>query len=191
MSVVMSDWIPRHRISVDEYYKMAEVGLLAPDARVELIEGEIIDMPPIGSPHAGTVQLIHRQLSRAVGDLAHVFCQSPVRLSIFSEPVPDLALLKPRSDFYRRGHPIAVDALLIVEVSVTSLRYDLQVKVPLYARHEVPEVWIVDLEGKQLRVFRTPKSGEYTDVASRDNPGVITPCALDAAQIDLSGVFDD
>jgi Uma2 family endonuclease len=191
MSVVMSDWILRHRISVDEYYKMAEAGLLAPDARVELIEGEIIDMPPIGSKHAGTVLLLTRRLSHAVGDHAYVSAQSPVRLSDFSEPQPDLVLLKPRSDFYRTGHPTAGDTLLLIEVSATSLRYDLQVKVPLYARHEVPEVWVVDLEGAKLRVFRSPKSGEYTEVTSSDNPGILTPHALDGVHIDMSSALGD
>jgi Uma2 family endonuclease len=191
MGVVMSDWIPRHRISVDEYYKMAEAGLLAPDARVELIEGEIIDMPPIGSTHAGTVLLLTRRLSHAVGDFAYVSAQSPVRLSDFSEPQPDLVLLKPRSDFYRTGHPTAGDTLLLIEVSATTLRYDLHVKVPLYARHEVPEVWVVDLEGVKLHVFRSPKSGEYTEVTSSDKPGILTPHALDGVHIDMSSALGD
>jgi Uma2 family endonuclease len=187
----MNDWIPRHVNSVDHYYRMAELGLLAPDARVELIEGEIVDIPPMGSRHAGTVMLLSRLFSRAVGDLAYVFAQSPVRLSDISEPQPDLALLKPRADFFRTQHPMAGDTLLIIEVSATTLRYDLQVKVPLYARHEVPEVWVVDLEGRQLRMFRSPKSGEYTDVASTDDPGVVILHGLTEVQIDLSSVFDD
>jgi Uma2 family endonuclease len=191
MGLAMTDWIPRHRITVDEYYRMAEDGILPPDARVELIEGEIIDMPPIGSTHAGTVMLLSRLLSRAIGDLAYVSGQSPIRLSDISEPQPDVALLKPRPDFYRHGHPKSVDTLLIIEVSVTTLRYDLQVKVPLYARHEVPEVWVVDLHGKQLHVFRSPKSGAYAEVVASDDPGILTIGALTDVQADLSRVVGD
>ena len=117
----MEDWLPRHRITVDEYYRMAEVGLLAADARVELIEGEILDMPPIGSRHAGVVSLLDRLLSRAAGDEAIVRVQLPLRLTNASEPQPDLALVKPRSDYYSTRHPTAADTLLVVEVSQTTV----------------------------------------------------------------------
>src|ERR1700730_13797997 len=105
MSAVMNDWILRHRVTVDEYYRMAEVGILPPDARVELIEGEIIDMASIGPGHGGTVMQLDRLLQRAVGDRAYVFVQSPELLSDISEPQPDLALVKPRSDLYKIRHP--------------------------------------------------------------------------------------
>jgi Uma2 family endonuclease len=187
----MNDWMPRHRITVDEYYRMAEVGLLSPDARVELIEGEIIDMPPIGSRHGGTVMQLVRLLSSAVRDLAHVSAQSAVRLSNSSEPQPDLALVKPRADFYKHAHPCAADTFLIIEVSETTLRYDRKIKVPLYARHGVPEVWIVDLRGRQIHFFRSPAGGEYTDVSSTSEPAVATPSALAGIQIDLSHVLDE
>src|SRR5882762_4830905 len=115
MSAVMQqDWIACHRITVDEYYRMAEVGLLAPEARVELIDGVIIDMAPIGSRHASTVTLLDRLLSRAVGDRAIVRVQQPVLLSRSSELQPDVSLLRPRRDNYRRAHPTAEDTLLLV-----------------------------------------------------------------------------
>ena len=187
----MNDWILRHRITVDEYYRMAEVGILPPDARVELIEGEIIDMAPIGPGHGGTVMQLDRLLQKAVGDCAYVFVQSSERLSDISEPQPDLALVKPRSDLYKNQHPSPADTFLIIEVSESSLRYDLQVKAPLYARHGLPEYWVIDLKGRQVRFFRSPDAGQYTDVTSTGTPGVVAPVALPDVKIDLTHVLDD
>jgi Uma2 family endonuclease len=191
MSVAMNDWIPRHRITVDEYYRMAEVGILPPDARVELIEGEIIDMAPIGTGHGGTVIQLTELLRDAARGRAHVLVQLPVRLSDISEPEPDFALVKPRADFYKNKHPGPADTFLIIEVSESSLRYDLQVKAPLYARHGVPEYWVIDLKGRQVTFFRSPESGQYADVTSTESPGVVAPAALPDVQIDLTHVLDD
>jgi Uma2 family endonuclease len=191
MSVAMNDWILRHRITVDEYYRMAEVGILPPDARVELIEGEIIDMPPIGTGHGGTVMQLNELLRDAARGRAQVLVQSEIRLSDISEPQPDFALVKPRADFYKKKHPGPADTLLIIEVSESSLRYDLQVKAPLYARHGIPEYWVIDLKGRQVRFFRSPQSGQYADVSSTGTPGVVAPVALPEVQIDLTHVLDD
>ncbi|HEU4627878.1 MAG TPA: Uma2 family endonuclease [Steroidobacteraceae bacterium] len=189
MSVAMEEWPRRHRITVEEYYRMAEVGLLAPDARVELIEGEIIDMPPIGSRHASAVSRLHYLLVRAAGDRAVVRGQSPVRLDAYSEPQPDLAVLAPRADFYDKAHPTPADALLIIEVSETTLRYDRQRKQPLYARHGIPELWIVDIQGNQLHVFRKPAGGEYTDSVTFRRPGPMPLALLPEVEVDLSALF--
>jgi len=108
----------RHRLDVGAYYKMAEAGILGPDERVELIDGEIIDMVPIGSGHAGKTDRLTRIFVRATGEgLAHVGVQRPLRLDALNEPQPDLMLLKPRPDDYQRGHPNAADVLLVVEIS--------------------------------------------------------------------------
>ena len=128
MSIAMEDWPRRHRITVDEYHRMAEVGLLAPDARVELIEGAIIDMPPIGSRHASFVDRLTELLFVAVAGRAMLRCQGPVQLGDRSEPQPDLALFVRRKDFYEHRHPAAADTLLLVEVSETTLRYDRHTK---------------------------------------------------------------
>jgi Uma2 family endonuclease len=189
MSAVMNDWILPHRITVDEYYRMAEASILPPDARVELIEGVIIDMAPIGSSHAGTVNQLTALLWKAAGDLAQVRPELVVRLGDFSEPQPDIALVKPRADFYKGKHPTADDTLLLIEVSESILRYDLEVKAALYARHDIPEYWIADLQNKQLRLFRSPRDGKYTDLTSIPEPRGISPMCLPAMNIDLSGVF--
>lgn len=188
-AVVMKDLLPRHRITVDEYYRMSEVGLLAPDARTELIDGEVIDMAPIGSPHAGNVDKVSYRLLAALGDLARVRVQHPVRLDRYSEPEPDLAVVVPREDFYEWRHPLPADTLLIVEVSHSTLRLDLEVKVPLYARHQVPEVWVVDLEHNRIHFFRRPENGVYTDVSQTDKPTTVALTALEGVTVDLSGLF--
>jgi Uma2 family endonuclease len=188
MSIAMEDWPRRHRITVDEYHRMAEVGLLAPDARVELIEGAIIDMPPIGSRHAAAVRRLTALLLRAVGDRAIVSCQSPIRLGNLSEPQPDIALLAPREDFYEHRHPTAADTLLLIEVSETTLRYDRHTKLPLYARHGVPEFWIFDTEGKQLHTFRNPAGTSYNDLHSMRSPAVVPIASLPGVLVDLSSL---
>ncbi len=189
MGTLMESWPQRHRITADEYHRMAEVGLLAPDARVELIEGEIIDMAPIGKDHMSVVDQLNRLFIRAVGDDAIVRIQGSVRLSRMSEPEPDLVLLKPRADFYRSEFASAADTLLVIEVSESSLRYDRDVKVPFYARHGVPEVWIVDLPNNQLLVYGSPSDGAYARQTSTAQPGVLPVTALPGVAVDLSSVF--
>jgi Uma2 family endonuclease len=140
---------------------MGKAGILSEDDRVELIEGEIIQMPPIGSPHASGVKRVTRLFHVGLGDTVVVSVQDPLRLSNQSEPVPDVILLRPRSDFYAASHPTAADVLLLVEVSDTTLTYDLRRKVPLYAREGVPEVWVVDLNGQRVLVYRDPSPTGY------------------------------
>jgi Uma2 family endonuclease len=189
MGTLMESWPRRHRITVDEYHRMAEVGLLAPDARVELIEGEIIDMAPIGKVHTSVVDQLTRLFIRAVGDDAIVRVQGSVRLSQMSEPEPDVVLLKPRPDFYRNEFATGVDTLLVIEVSDSSLRYDRDVKVPFYARHGVPEVWIVDLQNDRLLVYGSPSDGAYGRESSVARPESMLVTALPGVAVDLSSVF--
>jgi Uma2 family endonuclease len=190
MSAVMNDWILRHRITVDEYYRMAETGILSPDARVELIEGEIIDMAPMGTDHAGTSGQLSQMLFEAAAARAHVRSQLPLRLSDLSEPMPDFALLRPRADYYKKADPRPEDTLLIIEVSNSSLRFDTQVKAPLYARYNIPELWIVDLTGREIRFLCSPQAGKYTDVTSTSSPGIVSPVAMPEIQIDLTHIFN-
>ncbi|MGB6451218.1 MAG: Uma2 family endonuclease [Steroidobacteraceae bacterium] len=187
MSAVMQESLPRHhRMTADEYHRMAEVGLLAPDARVELIEGEILEMAPLGNDHLSVVDQLNHLFVHAVGDRAIVRVQGAVRLSQFSEPQPDLVVLKPRADFYRTQGAGPQDVYLIIEASDTTLRYDLHTKVPFYARHEIPEVWVVDLPGGKLHVFRAPKEGSYLDAVVTDDPGTMSLSLLPDVAVDLS-----
>jgi Uma2 family endonuclease len=179
-----------HPITVDEYYEMDRRGLFEPDARVELLEGEVVHMPPMGSPHGSAVDFLNRLLIRAADDRARVRCQLPLRLSNISEPVPDIAVVNPRADRYKLSHPTAIDALLIVEVSRSSLRYDNNVKIPLYTRHGIPEVWIVDLKNNRLRTYRSPSDGQYRETTSTATPGMTAIPGLPDMTIDLSELFD-
>jgi hypothetical protein len=179
----------RRRFDVDTYYKMAEAGLLGDARRVELIDGEIIDMAAIGSPHAAVTNRLVRGFARAAVDgLALLTVQNPLRLDEYNEPEPDVMLLRPRADDYRASHPGAADVLLLVEVSETSLAYDRAVKLPLYARFGVPEVWIVDLVGGAVEVYREPKDGAY---ASREllTVGLLAPSLVPGAPIDVAGLL--
>jgi Uma2 family endonuclease len=155
----------RRLFTVDEYHRMAQAGILSEDDRIELIEGEIVWMSPIGSRHARCVRLLNRILSKGVGDRAIVDVQNPIRLGERSEPQPDVALLKPRPDFYAGLHPGPDDVLLLVEVMEHSAAYDREVKVPLYARFGIPEVWLVDLEEEVVEVYQAPSPQGYQRAA--------------------------
>lgn len=187
----MTEWNLPHRITVDEYLRMAEEEIIPPDARVELIEGVIIDMAPIGPPHNGTVGQLNMLLLNAFSDLAFVLPQCSVRLSDFTMPEPDFTVLRPRADFYKSQHAKPDDILLIIEVSDSSLRYDVGTKSSLYARYGIPEYWIVDLKNRLLRVSRSPLDGGYTDVTTVEKPGLVTPVMLPSVQIDLSAVLSE
>jgi Uma2 family endonuclease len=177
-----------YRFSVEQYYRMAELGLLAPEARTELIEGEICDMPPIGSRHAATVSWLHRQLLKAVDDRAVVFEQSPLRLSRHSEPQPDLMLLRPRRDRYSESHPTARDTLLIIEVSDSTWLYDREIKMPLYAAYGVREAWLVDIGVRTLSCYGAPHGGAFVEQTSMQIPGSLVVPSLDVC-VDLARLF--
>ncbi|MFL6229991.1 MAG: Uma2 family endonuclease [Pyrinomonadaceae bacterium] len=185
----MSVQIDRRIFSVDDFYRMVEVGLLREDERVELIEGELIRMSPIGSRHAGCVMRLNALFSQRAGGAAIVLVQSPVRLSDLSEPQPDVALLKPRAHFYAARHPTPADALLIVEVADTTIGYDRVVKVPLYARAGVPEVWVVDLENEVVETHAQPREGEYASHERAVRGGTFECLALEGARVAVDDIL--
>jgi Uma2 family endonuclease len=155
---------PHHLFTVDDYYKMAESGILREDDRVELIDGEIIAMAPIGSGHAGTVDQFGDNIRELVSGRGRVRSQNPIRLGFRAEPEPDLVIVRPRTDFYRNGHPGPEDIMLVIEVSESSLVYDRQTKAPLYARAGIIEYWIVNLIDRVIEVYRDPSDGQYQRV---------------------------
>ncbi len=175
-----------HRYSVHDYYRMAETGILPHGARVELIEGETFDMTPIGRRHAYCVDQLTKRLVLAAADHAVVRVQNPVRLSDFSEPQPDLALLRLPAEHYAERHPGPEDVLLIVEVADSSLGYDRDVKLPLYAQYGIPEVWLVDMEKRQVTRYSQPTGDGYSMAAllgDRAAPLALPDCALDLTGI--------
>jgi Uma2 family endonuclease len=189
MSNAAADFPRPHRLTVTDYYRMAEVGILAEDARVELIDGEIVDMAPPVSSHSSKVAFLTHALVRAADTKALVFVQNPVRLSDYSAPQPDFALLRLRENGYDTQLPQPDDLLLIVEVAATSLRFDRDTKVPLYARHGVPEVWLVDLAGKRLVRYRAPHQGTYSLVDEPDLRSQLEVAALRDVCVDLKRLF--
>ncbi|MDH3292605.1 MAG: Uma2 family endonuclease [Gemmatimonadota bacterium] len=152
--------------TVADYHRLAELGILHEDDRVELLNGQVIVMGPIGPRHAGCVDALNRLLSRLVGDFGIVRVRNPVVLGHRAEPEPDLAILRPRADWYRGSHPRPNDVLLVVEVADTSLEYDRDVKLPLYAAASIPEVWLVDLDGERIEAYRAPGSEGYGDLVT-------------------------
>jgi len=179
----------RHRLDVDAYYKMAEAGILTRAHRVELIDGEIIDLNAIGSPHAGLTNRLVRHFARAAADgLTLVSVQNPLRLDDFNEPEPDLMLLRPRADDYRASHPSAADVVLLIEVSDSSLAYDRGRKLAVYAQFGVPEVWIVDILGAAVEVYRQPKDGAYSS-RERRTAGTLAPALLPTVTIDVGALL--
>jgi len=153
--------VTKKLFTVDDYYRMAEAGILTPEDRVELIEGEIIQMSPIGNRHAGCVNRATDLFTFVFRGKATVTVQNPVRLNKYNEPQPDLVLAKPRADYYASKHPTGEDVFLVLEVADTTLRKDRNVKLPIYARLEVPEVWIEDLAHDLILVFRDRAAKSY------------------------------
>lgn len=179
----------RHPITVGEYIQMGVTGILGPEPRVELIDGEIIDMPPIGAPHAGGVKRLIRVLTQALGERAILAAQDPVLLGDLSAPQPDLALLRPRDDFYAEAHPGPEDVLLLIEVAASSLAFDRETKLPLYARFGIPEVWLVDVAGRTLDIQRDPDGGRYTTQFRVRDLTAVEIAALPGLSLDLTGLF--
>jgi Uma2 family endonuclease len=182
-------WVKRRPITVSEYYRMAEVGILTENDRVELIEGQLIALSPVGSYHVGTVIKLTHSLVHAVGDHAVVSVHNPVRLDDLNEPEPDFVLLKPRPDFYRDAHPRPADVLLLIEVADSSLNYDRGVKRALYARHAIAEVWIVDLTASEVEVCRDPEPDGYAAVERVGRPGIVQPHRLPDVLIQAAALF--
>jgi Uma2 family endonuclease len=185
----MAVQVLRRRFSVEEYYLMAKAGILNEDDRVELIDGEIVEMAPIGSPHAGYVDRLNRLFTLRLGERGIVRVQNPVRLSEHSEPLPDLALLRPRDDFYATAHPGPADVLLLIEVADTSVDYDREVKARLYARAGITEYWLVDLPEQRIEVYRDPAAGEYRQVRLVRRGERLVPEAFPSLELSSSDIL--
>ena len=181
--------VRRRRFTVEEYYRMAEVGILGPEDRVELIEGEIFQMSPIGPRHAYSVIALTTLFTRALGERTLLSSQNPVLLPHDTEPEPDVVLLRPPLSQYGARLPQPTDVLLIIEVADTSYPFDREVKLPLYAAANVPEVWIVDLTRDTVEVFRDPTARAYrvTDRVTRG--GRVAPSAFPDAVIAVDEIL--
>ena len=175
--------------SADEYELLGVEGILHEDDRVELIDGEIIPMAPIGSKHAACVNMLSSKLSGLTGESAIIAVQNPIRLGDNSEPQPDIALLQPRDDFYAARHPIPEDIFLVIEVADSSLEDDRKKTTNSYARHAVPEVWIANLTEECLDRYRNPTEAGYSDVIRFTRGDTISPELLPNVELRVDDIL--
>jgi Uma2 family endonuclease len=185
----MPSGVDRRRFTADEYEAMGRAGILRNTDRVELIEGEILEMAPIGPLHAAAVDRAADALTARVRPHAIVRVQSPIRLAEFSEPQPDVVLLRRRDDFYRAAHPQPPDILLVIEIAVSSLYYDRDVKASLYAAHGIVEYWLVDVEQGLLICYRSPEGGIYRSVVVRAHGESIAPQTLPGCEVSVDDLL--
>ena len=183
--------LTRRRFTVAEYYQMAEVGILTDGDRVELIDGDIIEMTPIGDRHAGQVDRLTNLFADHFRPYAHIRVQNPVHLDGYGEPEPDLLLLRPRADSYTSSHPTPEDVLLVVEVADTSAAYDREVKAPLYARFGLPEYWLDDIVQQALTVHRDPTPDGYRTVFMVHRGDRIAPVAFPDTPIAVTDILGE
>lgn len=181
--------VNRRSFTVAEYERMGQFGIFSEDARVELVCGEIIQMSPIGERHAACVDFLTQLITLRLRRGAIVRVQNPIQLDDYSEPQPDIAVLKPRDDFYRRAHPRPEDVLLVIEVSDSTLEYDRKVKMPLYAGAGIPEAWLVNLPEERIEVYSDPVDGEYQTVRSYAHGKRLQSHTLAALRLSVSKVL--
>ena len=177
------------RFTVAEYYAMAEAGILTEDDRVELIDGVIVEMSPVGSRHVGVVNGFNRALTEAVGRRAVVQVQSPIRLDDGTEPRPDLALLRDRPDFYSSSHAEPSDVLLLIEVADSSVNYDRNEKLPRYARAGIPEVWLTVLPEDVVEAHTEPTDNGYRVTRRFRADDVLRPGCFEDIEIPIAAIL--
>jgi Uma2 family endonuclease len=179
----------KKRFTVDEYHRMGETGIFGPEDRLELIDGEILEMSPIGQRHASRVARATTLFVRMLGDRAVVNPQNPLQLSDWTEPQPDIVILKPRPDFYEYLRPTPGDVLLVMEVSDSTLRFDLKIKLKYFAAASIPEVWIQDVNEDVLHIFREPEGGKYSVSMQLTRGNAISPVGFPEVQFSTDDLF--
>ena len=180
--------VPRRPISVADYHKMIDAGVFHEDDRVELIEGELIQMAPMGGAHMQLINLLNRMLVQQVGEDGVVSPQNPVALEPDSEPEPDFVVFRP--ECLRRAEvPGSRDVLLIIEVSHSTLAYDREVKIPLYAKHAIPEVWLFESANCSVTIYREPARDSYHRVLTPQRTETISPLLLPKVRLWLEQVW--
>jgi Uma2 family endonuclease len=180
----------KRRFTAEEFLRMAEVGILG-EHGIELIDGDVVEMSPIGQPHSAAVSCATRALVLAAGDAAIVQPQGALRLDLYYEPEPDLVLLKARSDFYVSRRPGPADAFVVIEVADSSLEYDRDVKAPIYAKAGIPEYWLIDLDAKALTRYLSPERGAFQHVEQLRRGQSIAPQLLPTCVVPVDAFFPE
>lgn len=189
MSRVLSNpatYLRRHKMTTDDYYNIGEAGILTEDDRVELIEGEIIDMVPIGSQHAYLLDKLNRVFTKQAPENTLVRIQNPLRLDNYNETEPDLALVANKN--YSAYHPGPVDTLLVIEIADSSISYDTKVKTPLYSQHNIPEVWLINVNDHIVQIFQQPENGEY-QLSDNHQSGELSPAQSSSIVLNLDALW--
>lgn len=168
----------RHRLSVNDFHRMVETGILSESERIELIEGELFDMSPIGPLHCGTTMKLNYWFSHNITQNVIVNVQNALILDNASELYPDMTLLRWREDFYTTSHPRCTDVLLLIEIADTSIGFDRYTKMPLYAQHGIVESWLLDVQQQQLEIYRAPTAQGYQTVLRPSRDEQIMPQQL-------------
>lgn len=181
--------VARRQFTVTEYQRMAQSGILHEDDRVELIGGEILQMSPIGSRHIACVNRLMGTITSQVGQQVIVSVQNAIQLSDYSEPQPDLALLRAQADFYADALPTAKDTLLVIEVADTSLEYDRDVKIPRYAEATIPEVWLVNVKAERVTVYTQPNEVGYQHIQDFQVGKVIRATTVAHLEVAVDDIF--
>ncbi|MBM4207963.1 MAG: Uma2 family endonuclease [Gammaproteobacteria bacterium] len=179
----------KHLTDIHEWHKMGEAKIYPPDSHLELIEGEIIEMPPIGFKHAGYLNRLVKLLVKIVPDEIVTSARNPLQLGDLSEPQPDFMLLKPNSDSYSSRLPISEDVLLLIEIADSSLNFDQTQKLRLYALHNIPEYWLLNLNDNCLEVYRKPKGEVFAEKTTLYNGDNITLSQLQELTIKVSDIL--
>lgn len=183
------DWVPRRRLSVRDYHAMGEAGILRREDRVELIEGELIEMSPVGAPHVARLMVMNELLAPQLAGRAVVSVQSPIHLGEFNEPEPDIALVRPPARRYLDALPAPADIFLLIEVADSTLRYDSTVKAALNARHGIAEYWVVDIAGGAVLLHRGPTEQGYSEARRATVGETLEPLALPGLRLAVADML--
>jgi Uma2 family endonuclease len=189
-SMSMTVQIVRHPFTVTDYARMLSTGILSEEDRVELIDGEVRVMSPIGPLHAAIVKRLNTLLGRSLPDTVIVSVQDPIQLNDYSEPQPDLAILQHRDDFYAQAHPVADDVLLVIEVSDTSVEYDRDEKLPRYANANIAEAWLIDVNNVTVEQYLQPRNGKYLVKKLLERGDTLTSVSIAALHLEIERIFE-
>jgi len=175
--------------TIETYHRLAELGVLDEDDRVELLDGQIVAMTPVGSRHAAAVGRLTRVFGERAGNRSIVWVQNPIVVSQTWEPQPDVCLLRPRDDFYAAAHPRADAALLVIEVAETSLERDRDVKIPRYAAAGIPEAWLMDLAADTVTTYREPGPEGYGEIVTLSRAETLRPVLLPGLAVGVDDIL--
>jgi Uma2 family endonuclease len=186
----MAAQVTHWQFTVGDYARMRETGIFSEDDRVELIDGEVRPMTPIGPLHAAIVNRLTRLLGQYLGTTAIVSVQNPVRLSNYSEPQPDVMVLRPRQDFYAKAHPQPEDVWILIEVADTTVAYDRDEKLPRYAAAGVPEVWLIDVSRQAIEQYSEPGQDRYHAMHLVERDQTLQAKTVPGLRLAVASLFD-